>query len=312
MNRTTFRNLHNFGLHEVADQYSRRFFLAAAARCAAGLGLLAVLPLTFAEGATTVAAQARTSALAFDAATGVLFELRPDALLRSDDRGSHWTSLDLPWASATRHLSSVAVSAEDEKAIYVADAGLGVLRSDDQGRSWAARNEGLPGLEVAALATHADRPETVYAYLREKGIFRSEDGGGSWRLMDAGPRGGISSFFHSNMAGSMQSGWLFVAGPRGVQRSMDCFCGWRDAGGLGHAVSAVAYDPKAPADIYAATADGIFASSDGGEKWTPSQSPPIAIEALVVTTRRELVAAGADHHVYTRAAAGASWRRLDA
>ncbi len=291
---------------------SRRLFLTRVSRYTAGLALLGTLPRLRAEDASAAGEQTRTTALAFDTARGILFKASADTVLRSDDGASHWTPLELPQAPATRRISSVAVSAGDVKALYIADSGLGVLRSDDQGRTWAARNEGLPGPHVDALAAHADRPETMYAYLRGKGIFRTDDGGARWRLMDAGPRGGISSFVHSNMAGSMQSGWLFVAGPRGVQRSMDCFCGWRDAGGLGRAVSAVAYDPKAPADIYAATADGVFASSDGGEKWTPSQSPPIAIEALVVTPRRELVAAGADHHLYARAAEGVSWRRLDA
>ncbi|MEO5881287.1 MAG: hypothetical protein ABIQ06_02635 [Caldimonas sp.] len=204
------------------------------------------------------------------------------------------------------------VSAGNAKALYIADSGLGVLSSGDQGRTWTARNGGLPGPEVTALAAHADRPETIYAFLGGKGIFRTEDGGGRWRLMDAGPRGGISSFVHSNMAGSMQSGWLFVAGPRGVQRSMDCFCGWRDAGGLGHVVSAVAYDPRVPADIYAATADGLFSSADGGENWTPLKAPRMIFEALVVTPRRELVAAAAAGGLYVGDTSGTSWRRLDA
>ena len=67
----------------------------------------------------------------------------------------------------------MAVSAGDAKALYIADSGFGVLRSDDQGHTWTARNEGLPGSEVAALATHADRPETIFAYLKQKGIFLS-------------------------------------------------------------------------------------------------------------------------------------------
>ncbi|MEP7057259.1 MAG: hypothetical protein ABI809_05750, partial [Caldimonas sp.] len=276
--------------HET-ETVSRRLFLAGASRCATGLGLIALLPRVHAEGATSAGAQTSTTALAFDAARGALFKTGADAVLRSVDGGSHWTRLELPPALAARRVSSVAVSAVEAKTLYVADSGFGVLRSDDQGRTWTARNEGLPDSDVTALATHADRPETVYAYLRDKGIFRTEDGGGRWRLMDAGPRGGISSFVHSNMAGSMQSGWLFVAGPRGVQRSMDCFCGWRDAGGLGRVVSAVAYDPRVPADIYAATADGLFSSADGGEKWNPLKSPSVAFDALVVTPRRELVAA---------------------
>ena len=45
---------------------------------------------------------------------------------------------------------------------------------------------------------------------------------------------------------------------------------------LGRAVSAVAYDPKPPDEIYAATVDGVFASSDGvksGRRHSHLRSP---------------------------------------
>jgi hypothetical protein len=287
----------------------RRRFLVSGAR-AAGVVLLAGVPGL--QAAPAQAACGGVVALAFEPARRSLFKASAEAVHRSGDGGRRWTPVALPPTSGSRTLTSIALSAGAKGALYVAGLGIGVVRSDDGGRHWSERNKRLPGTDVAALATHADRPETVYAYIAGRGIFRSEDGGRRWRLMDAGPRGGITRFVHSNMAGSMQSGWLFAAGPQGVQRSMDCFCGWRDAGELGRAVLAVAYDRRQPLNVYAATEAGLFASTDGAEKWSPSTAPAASIEALVVAPDRALYAGGTDGSVFRRSGAATAWERMDA
>ncbi|MEO5883203.1 MAG: YCF48-related protein [Caldimonas sp.] len=245
--------------------------------------------------------------LAFDPASETLFKASTDAVFQSTDGGRHWSILKFPAAPMTS-LKTVAVSAGAPAALYVAGKGVGVLRSNDGGQRWAARNDGLPSHDVAAFTTHADRPETVYAYVSSKGIFRSEDGGKHWRLMDAGPRGGVTSFIHSNMPGSMQSGWFFVAGSQGVRRAMDCFCSWRDAGDLGRAVRAVAYDPRRPSEIYAAIGAELFFSRDGGEAWSKVDGPAAPIAALVVTPHGEIYAAGVDGRLFAGVADKKSWQ----
>ena len=292
----------------------QRFFIAGS-RAALIMALVAGLLGLQAVVVGARAAQSNrggTVALAFDQASQTLFKARADAVYRSGDGGRHWAPVELPPASAPRTITAIAVSAGGNGALYVAGPGIGVLRSDDGGRNWSARKEGLPGTDVAAFATHADRPETIYAYVNGNGIYRSEDGGQHWRLMDAGPRGGITRFVHSNMPGSMQSGWLFVAGPQGVRRAMDCFCGWRDAGELGRAVDAVAYDPGQPHNVYAATDAGLFFSTDGGEKWSLLNTPGTPIEALIVTPGGTLYAAGADGSLFRRSGAANRWERMDA
>ena len=131
------------------------------------------MPRVHAEGAVPAGAQARHDRPGLRCHEGHFIQGELGRVLRSDDGASHWTSLELPETSRTHRVSSMAVSAGDAKALYIADSGFGVLRSDDQGHTWTARNEGLPGSEVAALATHADRPETIFAYLKQKGIFLS-------------------------------------------------------------------------------------------------------------------------------------------
>lgn len=257
---------------------------------------------------TAAAARSPSSvvALAFDGTRQSLFKATAGAVYRSNDGGRRWVPVKAP--PAARRIAALAVAAEG-KAIYAAGPGIGVARSEDGGRSWSARAAGLSA-NVTAIAPHADRPETVYAYASGRGIFRSEDGGQRWRLMDAGPRGGISRLVHSNMPGSMQTGWLFAAGPRGVQRAMDCFCGWRDAGEIRRDVRALAYDSRRPSRLYAATDRGLLRTEDGGQSWLPFDGPG-GVSAVVVSPDGSLYAA-AGQHLWHRADSARRWVSVDA
>ena len=290
----------------TSDSHARRRFLVAGSRLGAGAALSIAMPSLYARSvaARTGAEETSTVSVAFDAASNTLFKASSDVVFQSTDGGRHWAALKLPRDRGTR-LTTVAVAAGSTGALYVAGRGVGVLRSDDGGQRWRSRNDGLPSTGVTAFTTHADRPETIYAYLSGKGIFRSEDGGAKWRLMDAGPRGGVTDFIHSNMPGSMQSGWFFVAGTQGVRRAMDCFCGWRT-------VRAVAYHPRRPSDIYAAADTELFVSRDGGEAWSKLAGPATVIAALVVTPGGEIYAAGTDGRLRVGNADAPSWKLVGA
>lgn len=249
--------------------------------------------------------------LAFDRGNGALVTLYADRVHRSTDGGRHWTRLELPPIPPSAHLASIAVSAASPAAIYVAGPRLGVLRSTDNGRTWTPRNNGLPGDRTIALATHAADANTVYAYVTGHGIYRSQDGGLNWKMMDAGPPG-FATFVHTNMSGSMQGGWLFVATARGVQRAMDCFCGWRDAGGLNRAVRAVTYDPRSPQNVYAATDNGLSLSTDGGERWSSVKAPAAEIGALVATADGMLYAADGKGALFASRDEGRTWKQVNA
>ncbi len=227
----------------------------------------------------------------------------------SRNGGRDWLIVPLPEVTGPVSVSTVAISPRRQGTFYVAGPGFGVLRSTDGGNTWVTRNSGLPSLDVATLALHADQAETVYAYIRGKGIFRSEDGGERWKFMDAGPRNAIAQLIHTNMPESMQTGWLFGATERGVGRSMDCFCGWRDAGGLGQNVSKVTFDPGEPQRVYAATAQGLFTSADGGEHWSPVKTPD-QVSALVGTRSGLLIATGATGDLYGSDDHGTTWHRV--
>ena len=275
--------------------------------------LLAIGSATaIAKGGEVDPPQGKIVALGFQPSSQTLLKAYGRAVLRSDNSGRGWVSIAFPATVARGRIASVAGAAHRQDVLYVAGPGFGVLRSEDGGRSWVARNTGLPSLDVVTLTAHAEATDTIYAYIPKKGIFRSEDAGAHWRLMDAGPRERISQLIHSNMPGSMKTGWFFAATPNGVDRSMDCFCGWRDAGALGQRVSAVAYDPHEPKRVYAATADALFVSADGGERWSRAASPGQAITALIVTPAGLLYAAVGEGELFESVDHGSTWRHIDA
>ena len=61
---------------------------------------------------------------------------------------------------------------------------------------------------------------------------------------------------------------MYVAMRDGVFRTENAGQSWAPANGGPKDVAAVAVNPKAPAQVYAATADGtIWLSTDGGVRW---------------------------------------------
>ncbi len=221
-----------------------------------------------------------------------LYKAQTRALYRSNDGARSWEPVALPSLPRGARLSSASISAGERPALYIAGPRLSVWRSDAQVTGWTEAGQGLPSRDVIAVAAHATRPDTVYAYIAGRGILRSEDAGQHWHLMDAGPRGGLTRFVHSDMAGSMQSGWLYTAGPQGVRLSMDCFCGWRNGDTLPAPARAVTFDPHTPSRVVASAADGVHESTDGGQTWKPLPDPGMKVDALAFAADGTLFAAG--------------------
>ena len=238
---------------------------------------------------------------------GDLFIAYPQALYRFDTQTGKRESIPLP-GSVERVAALVTGGAGT---LYLAAPGTGVLRSVDGGRNWDVRNEGLSSSQVTGLIRHAAQPDTLYAVVPEEGIHRSEDGGGEWLLMHAGPGEMTDHLIHSDMPGSMQTGWIFAATRTGVSRSMDCFCLWREAGSLPGEVTALTYDPSQPSHIYAATGEGLFLSQDGGQSWSELPAPGAELTALHLTASGALYAGTRDGTLFRAAPQTENWERID-
>jgi photosystem II stability/assembly factor-like uncharacterized protein len=171
-------------------------------------------------GSATVTSM--VTSLAFNPADGSLLKADAGGLFRLGADSQAWEAVETP---ATAGFTGLAVNPDDPAILFVSGVDVGVLKSIDGGLNWTEMNGGLPTTQAAALALHSFRRETLYVWLVGHGIFRSEDGGAHWnRVPDQGPPDAdIRGLAHSNLPGSMNTGWLYAATPTGAYLSMDCF-----------------------------------------------------------------------------------------
>lgn len=274
------------------------------------LGVVAqVVALTV--GATVAAAASpATLALAYDAGAKALLKAQVDGLYRSTDDGSSWQPVPLPSRSVNTPITAIAAPAGGG-AIYIAGPSLGIFRGDAGGGNWKAVSDGLPSQNVVAVAEHTTQPDTLYAYLPEGGIYRSQDAGQTWKLMDRGPDG-IRQLIHTDLAGSMETGWLYAATAKGASVSMDCFCLWRDLGDFGGPVRSIAFQPGQPETLYAAAEGGMFRSDDGGRAWEKVTAPDSEVAALAVSPSGTLYAVTVDGKVFRSDDRALTWKQAGA
>ena len=231
--------------------------------------------------------------------SGALLVLRQSGLFALDSQNT--TEIPLPPSDSGAQPRSMAKGADGS--LYLSGPGLGIWRYDEASKRWQSLNDTLPDLGVTAIAAHATQAKTLYAYLGASGMFRSRNGGAEWVKVDSGPREPVQAFLHSDMPGSMESGWLFAGTTRGVARSMDCFCFWGDAGELRGTVTAIDYDPSAPENVYAVIEGDLHHSSDGGETWAGLKIPE-PVTALTFSLKEGLVVGTEDGDLLSQNASG--------
>ena len=262
-------------------------------------------------GSSLAGVRNATIALVVDPLSGTLFKATADSLYQSQDAGYQWQSVALPKTfEDSDYISSIIIPAGGGT-LYIAGAQKGVYRTTDIGKNWEPVMKGLPVLKSVSLTAHSVLPKTLYAIVSEKTIYRSQDAGDSWQMMDEGPDK-IGLMIHTNMKGSMKTGWLFVATPQGIQRAMDCFCMWRQAGDLTGKINDLTYDPKNPSHIYTISEGQLFISRDGGEIWKQIKSIVSDLAAITFMPSGLLVAATVDGILFQSKDDAFTWVRVHA
>ncbi|MFN0313726.1 MAG: hypothetical protein ACKVQA_01635 [Burkholderiales bacterium] len=232
----------------------------------------------------------------------------PLGVLRSQDGGETWRRVPVQIPQRVTmafpcRVMRFAVNPARPENIYAALEVAGVMRSMDEGESWADCAEDLAALankhphlrsriqsdsdtegmlDVHAVGTTAAQPGTVYLALR-MGMFRSTDGGSSWMDMQVGrfspltyardirvsPHDSKVLFTCLSPASRSEDGSLF--------RSDDVGVTWTrvDRGIKARAtMMAVGFDPHDPRGIHCISRCGqVFSTGDGGATWQESLLP---------------------------------------
>ncbi|GAB4519522.1 MAG: hypothetical protein Kow0047_30830 [Anaerolineae bacterium] len=182
----------------------------------------------------------------------------------ADDR---WTLLGPIYPGGT--VMALAAFQEQDRDIFLAATQTGIFRSEDGGRTWLPANEGLPTLQISALAFSPDG--TAFAGGLSGGIAISVDRGQSWYVT---PSSGLEEAVVT-LAPSPRyatDGTLLVGTDgSGVMRSADRGRTWSAANfhlpDLSVLALAVAPVWNRRETVFAATADGVYRSTNGARAW---------------------------------------------
>lgn len=102
-----------------------------------------------------------------------------NGVLMSRDSGSSWRRLD--GITAAHTLYNGDFDATDPDRLAVCGWTLGVQVSEDGGRTWVTRNEGLPNTNVWKVGVDPDISGRIYCSPHQEAVHVSDDFGRTWR-----------------------------------------------------------------------------------------------------------------------------------
>ena len=240
-----------------------------------------------------------------------LFACAADGLYRSTNAGQAWW----PVLIGSRMLSAAtAPAAAGEGLVLVASETDGVLRSEDDGRTWTGANAGLLDLTAVALALSPEFASDRTGFVgTASGLYRTRNGARSWRSIEtelADPAVQCVS-----VSPTFAADRLVLAGTEadGLLLSEDAGASWHRPPLLAdHAVTALAYSTRYAQQptIAVAIESGIAVSDDGGRTWRITGAPPGVVLSLAyaATDGDEVLLAGLDRLGVARSTDdGARW-----
>jgi len=152
----------------------------------------------------------------------VYLGMGPIRLMRSEDTGKTWESLDglldlgndvkKKWdvpahyrGIVAPHVRHVFVHPEDSNLLYVLLEHGGVLLSRDRGQRWYDRSAGIDYVDMHYLENFPGNKERYYVS-SARGFYRSDNGGEHWRRVETGMPWGYTELY------SYAHEWHFMPG----------------------------------------------------------------------------------------------------
>ncbi len=190
------------------------------------IALLSPAPALAQDSTTARPVFEHVHALAFDAEGRTLWLGTHTGLFRSENGGRTWEEVPLPAKSgAVPDVMNVTPHPAQAEVLYVGTHEAGILKTTNRGKTWAAVNGTLPGLDVHGLAIDPRAPSKLHALVRDPGagLYRTTDGGQTWVRVDDGPAGETKVLVSVNIPTGMGGIFLFAGTAEGLQLSPDCF-----------------------------------------------------------------------------------------
>lgn len=247
-----------------------------------------------------------------------------DGLLVSLDGGVTWTEEN----QGPGNVVPTSCAVGDDR-IYIGTQGCGVWCGDldvNTGNiTWRAErsNKPVPPVYSMEIQINPQDPSILFVSSYPGGLYRSTNAGVSWSdrnginpsvIVDDPLRQGYYSFAIDPT--DPNDMWLGTWG-KGIYVSHDAMLLDVPAFGarmtmLGKHIYRIVLDPKDPSQVYAATEEGVFHTSDGGATWEALNEglPTTQVRTLAVTADGRLLCGTLGYGVYEFKVAWGRWASL--
>lgn len=304
------------------------------------IGYIFLKPLLFSANKTTNSTQVSTTSQ-MDSESAIenatyghvhgLFQLLDKALLmgthqglfKSSDDGKTFTKVAMKGDVNSDDFMNFAYD-QTNKIIYAGGHDVGVVKSTDEGATWAKTDSGIKGSDIHALAINPLDSNRLYAFSVDNGLFGTKDGAKTWYRIDDGPTNpSVRAFGYMGTPSSMDRnmkvdkttniGYLWAGTSGGLYSSFACFCGWTKTNGISDnaTIYTLAPDPVNKSTMFAGTKDGIYKTIDEGKtfKQVTSEIKDVAAITFDFDNPTILYAATSGGTVYKSEDNGNSWSK---
>lgn len=184
-----------------------------------------------------------------------------------------WSPVDLgePVANAT----AIAIERVDPAVVYAGGGASvllgGVFRTSDGGSQWTRSDSGISGYFSQGVAASPTQTGEAFGVSFAK-VFHTDDSGARWELRADTEFGLISLLGDPTDPETLYAGYVIPAGGgNGVLKSIDGGNEWNPAiDGLAiNTLTRLAICPSSPDHLLAASYEGLFGTTNGGDHWDP-------------------------------------------
>ena len=275
--------------------------------------------------------------------SAVLFAGTTEGLWKTIDGGARWRRIspgdwvinalliepNVPSEQAhSDAASSMTGDAEDETRVLVGTEQRGVLASDDGGNHFRELNEGFHHRRIISLAIDGEQPGHVAAVLANSpdSPVETEEGGRTWTTISAGlGASAVARIFSS------PRGWLAAPASGGLDRFDFRTRKWTRIGTLAEKSERLAANTERPvsstrrfdavvndlvcgdSECLAATQEGLFLTSDGGDTWAalPFSSANLPVNSVRISRDSQRLRIVSSNAMVFSEDAGRTWKWHD-